>query len=105
MIENKIWGTEINITNSKKILVANKPLSVQRHRIKTEIWYALSDKVYLTIDDNFVILNKGETIKIENGKLHCLLFGVVAEEVDAEDGTERVFDWCRVRTNEKDYGK
>lgn len=95
MIENKIWGTEILITNHQKILVANKPLSVQRHRIKSEKWRAISDKVYLTINDEFVILNKGEQIKIPNGTLHCLLFGVVIEEADAEDGTERVFDWER----------
>lgn len=91
----KVWGSEFNLKPTQKIIVAYKPLSVQRHFKKTEKWTALSDKVYLTIEDCFIILHKGEQLTIEKNKLHCLLFGVVLEDTDMQDDTERIFDWER----------
>lgn len=92
-----IWGNEYKISESVKILDAQRPLSIQKHEAKTEIWFAISES-FLTIEDEFVRLMPGDSIEIKPGTLHGLLCGKVLEIVDKpDDGTIRIFDWNRKR--------
>ena len=91
------WGWRKDFNRTTSFLHAITPLSVQRHGRKTEAWRAMSEEVYLTIKDEFIVLKRGEAILIDRGKLHCLLKGTVYEACDMEDATERVFDWERNR--------
>lgn len=90
------WGNEYKISENVKIIDAQKPLSVQIHNLKTEVWIAITDS-FLTIGDDFIELKPGESIEIVPGTLHCLLKGRVLEIVDKQDSTIRVFDWNRKR--------
>lgn len=90
------WGFEKYTGTYTKLLHAIKPLSVQRHNIKEEMWTAMTD-VYLTVEDKFIHLKPGEHITIPSRTLHCLLSGTVKEWCSTVDDTIRVFDWNRER--------
>ena len=90
------WGFEKQTGTYQKLLHAIKPLSVQTHDIKEEMWVAITD-VYMTINDSFVHLKPGNHITIPPRALHCLLSGTVKEVCSTNDTTNRIFDWERKR--------
>lgn len=90
------WGFEKQTGSYTKMMHAMKPLSVQMHNIKEEMWTAITD-VYLTVGDEFMHLKPGQHITIPPRITHCLLSGTVREWCSTNDTTNRIFDWGRNR--------
>lgn len=72
----KVWGNEEWLANTEKycgkILTLNPGFicSYHYHKNKDETFYVLKGKVYLELDSQKIILNKGESIRIMPGQKH-----------------------------------
>jgi hypothetical protein len=108
----KLWGFEEHIVNNKlfcgKILKFNKgyQLSYHAHRLKTEIFYSLSDNLEFcwidpdTTEKHSRWLKLGETVLINPGLMHSIIAHEYGEiiEISTQDF---VSDSYRVEPSKK----
>lgn len=76
--EERPWGKFHQFAKNEmctvKILevIEKKRLSLQSHQLRDELWVAIDDGLEVVLDDETVILNKGEHILIPKGSQHRL---------------------------------
>ncbi|MDR1323692.1 MAG: phosphomannose isomerase type II C-terminal cupin domain [Candidatus Margulisbacteria bacterium] len=77
-VENRPWGSfEVlldNVNYKVKTLTVSpqKRLSLQSHKWRSENWVVVAGQAYVEIDDEFLILDKGQHVFIPIGAKHRL---------------------------------
>ena len=75
-VTEKYWGYEELITNTDKycgkrlVLKEGYRCSLHYHKIKDETFYILSGEMHLELDDERVVLNTRDSIRILPGQKH-----------------------------------
>ncbi len=86
----------------KRIVVyPGKRLSLQKHEKRDEHWYVIAGTALVTLDDDEVKVEKGESVNIKRGTLHRVMspgeknltfIEVQTGEYFGEDDIERIED-------------
>ncbi len=72
----KVWGSEEWLVNNEKYcakflnLVRGYQCSLHYHKLKDETFYVLDGKVEIELQDNILILNKGDFVRIKPTIIH-----------------------------------
>ena len=105
--ENRPWGSYIILSEDKKYKIKKievnpkSRLSYQYHDKRSELWYILSGKGIVTINDEKIELNVGSTIKINkrvkhrienNGSENLIFIEIQTGSYFGEDDIVRIED-------------
>lgn len=66
LLYNNIESTTVKIINVDK----NKKNSLQKHKNRDEFWFVQEGMLKIFVDDETIILNKGESITVRSGVKH-----------------------------------
>lgn len=105
--EHRPWGYYTVLADEsdhkvKRVVVhPGMRLSLQRHRRRSEHWYAIYGEAIATIDDTPTFLHRGDAVDIPRGTLHRLenpgtadfaIIEVQTGDYFGEDDIERIED-------------
>lgn len=83
------------------VIYPGKRLSLQKHEKRNEHWYVIAGTALVTLDDDEVKVEKGESVNIKRGTLHramsvgeenLVFIEVQTGEYFGEDDIERIED-------------
>ncbi|MDP2982063.1 MAG: phosphomannose isomerase type II C-terminal cupin domain [Candidatus Latescibacter sp.] len=109
--DHRPWGYFIILSDEpdhkvKRIVVyPGKRLSLQRHRLRSEHWFVISGEILVTVGNEVIHLQAGESIDIPLGAVHRLENPGTVEAIFVEIQRGDYFGEDDIERFEDDFGR